>query len=153
MYVRSLVFQSGQSLLRYASQACSKIQKYSPAESFTTHGEAIAIPNTEVISVLCYRAFNCCFCLFFVVSVSRILHSLLFLSLKLCFQGCGLSWAGNTAKKLTSGITKRIGITNYLNVCKPMLGGCAIGRIRFWELNLSLSAAHTTRFGFHMLFV
>ena len=48
MYVRSLVFQSGQSLLRYCSQASSKIQKYLPAESFTTHGEAIAAPNTEV---------------------------------------------------------------------------------------------------------
>ena len=51
MYVRSLVFQSGQSLLRYCSQACSKIQKYLPAESFTTHGEAIDAPNTEVMYV------------------------------------------------------------------------------------------------------
>ena len=51
MYVRSLVFQSGQSLLRYSSQASSKIQKYLPAESFTTHGEAIAAPNTEVMYV------------------------------------------------------------------------------------------------------
>jgi len=63
------------------------------------------------------------------------------------------SWAGNTAKKLTSGITKRIGITNYLNARKPMLGAYAIGRIPFWELNLSLGAAHTARFGFHMLFL
>lgn len=57
MYVRSLAFQSGQSLFRYVSQASSKIQKYLPAESFTTHGEAIATSNTEVMSVLRYRAF------------------------------------------------------------------------------------------------